>query len=855
MFDQGRLPIGRLALQTCGRAIVSIVCVLACALVACDSTSETARKARQAQNDPSTGFVATTSSPATATDLLTQSIATYRRLSSYQDEGFVSLKYSIDGQPVQDKVPLSVAWSRDGKLGLRAYEVWAGPRGDRWHLKIDRPERPFVEQVLSRDVPSTVTYDWLLDDPFVGEALAAGPTGFPAQLHLLLGEAPFSRLLTSDTKVSFQPSASIDGRACQVVLIEKGTAKYSVWVDRASLLIRRIIYPQENLPQELLQDSRLTGVQLSVEMQSAEANAHINWTRFYPEFEHGSRFVTHFVPPEHELDTRGLDQTLPAFELLATDGTVAMESIVTNARGKTLAMMWLADHPASKLAIEQMTLAKENLRKLDAEAAKKVEFISVWAQPSPPAEMSYEQLRKEWNIPGTLVVDSVAMGRDLLNVMEAPTLVVLDAANRLQIREERANPMLGDLLPQLLVRCTQGENLAAQAIERSKIAKLRSTVELQKARAIDDIAGSWRAHNYPPVNARLTEISRLSLTSPPITTTTDRDSLVWQLTLDGHIYVQSPLGDTKRRIDTPWQLRAGTAYRMELSGDGRYIALATNDGVSKSDSSALPEQGALVQLFRIKTQKNQTVGLSQHGAITDFCWLSVQGSDQPRLAVAMEEGQMVLLDPQNRDQLSGQCSSRPMAFLVNSYKPVGGDVVLESGSVEPLLLGSPTSATLARSVAFSLPPSATGKSTQRLDFQPSNGPWFAATSGKQNVSVDGQAGDSTDVLARGWLAKNEPALFMLDSELNRRWHYRLPVGNYESPWPLASQGIDPVSGTTVWAILDSQQSVHLLRHDGQATDHFGVGEKVRGIALTPDGDRLLLRIVQPTQSTIYQLEW
>lgn len=132
---------------------------------------------------------------------------------------------------------------------------------------------------------------------------------------------------------------------------------------------------------------------------------------------------------------------------------------------------------------------------------------------------------------------------------------------------------------------------------------------------------------------------------------------------------------------------------------------------------------------------------------------------------------------------------------------------------------------------------------RRLTFQPDAGPWLAWRDGTQELT-----------LARGWLATDEPAVFLLDSTLLQRWHYRMPLQG-QQVWTSESVAQDPHSGQPVWGLSTADNTIHLMRADGLIIDHFRVAEPLIGVAVTPNGERLELTLVHTRQTVRYSVDW
>ena len=420
--------------------------LLASLAIGCDRTGESLLKTSNSEVENSDRWVATSASPRSTIEM---SVRTYRRLHTYQDAAFVRLQYTLDGKRLEDRAPLSVAWNDQGHLGLRVYSVEAGPSAGRWRLRLQDAQATVPDQVLSRSIPARVDFPWLLSDPLVAERLSAGLAGFPPQLDLLLAEQPFKGLVDDSAALSFGQPEMIDGRPCLVIRVQRGPADFTLWIDEKSLLVRRLKLPRSHLTPQMLADGRLTDVELTIEFADARGDAEINWSNYEISAEAGEMRVNRFVPDPLRVDVSGYGEQIPGFHLESPTGETVYSSSAPSSRRKATVLLWLADHPTCRIAGEQLQRVSQSLTGLGV-APGAVEFVMVWAEPAPPKDTTFADLRQDWQLPGVLALDRDAMGRDLFQVQEAPTLVVVDQNNRLQLRESRSNPILDQVLPALL---------------------------------------------------------------------------------------------------------------------------------------------------------------------------------------------------------------------------------------------------------------------------------------------------------------------------------------------------------------------------------------------------------------------
>ena len=801
----------------------------------CDTTGDDLQTT--AESVPGGGHrVATSASPRATIE---QMVRTYQQLHSYQDEAYVRLLYDMDGKRLEDRAPLSIAWDDQGQLGLRVYSVEAGPSSGRWRLRLPEAEAIVPGQVLSRAIPTRVDFGWLLSEPLVAERLSAGLAGFPPQLDLLLAPKPLQGLIDDKVALSFSHPETIEGRTCLVVLVVRGTTEFALWIDQENLLLRRLRLPRSHLSPAMLQDGRISNADLTIEFAGARGNEGTNWDSFEVSSQPEELRVNRFVPAPLHVDTSGLGEQVPGFHLESPAGETVYSSSASASQRKATVLVWLADHPTCRMACEQMQRVREALPALGVPKGA-VEFVMVWAEPEPPVGSTFETLAEQWKLPGTLTLDREAMGRDLFNVLEAPTLVVVDQNNRLQLRESRSNPLLDQVLPQLLLRISSGENLADELVQKQIQVTQRHRAELRMAATVDarQTGDPFAARPYLPETFTLQELARSTSKGTAVATGSDEQGSVWtlyntgQLRRDTASTLAMPETQAVTWLDTRWRNDSSSVTRLEVSPASSYVAYASNDKTS-------------VQWIDCNTKENRTIELDTAGRPSDLRWLPGREGNSARLAIITSEGQTLLIDPTDRQQLSGHCPVTPLALLPIRVDEAGiaGYVVLADRSIQPLQLSAPGKLSAASVLTGKSEVADGASSPQRLAFQPDQGPWIV-----------GHDHMKTWTLARGWLAADEPALFLLDEQRNQRWHYRMPLAPEQSA-ATYSVATDPSSGQALWAVLSGKQTIHILRADGRIIDHFRTTESVVGLSLQPNGARLELSVVHAGQAVRYAVNW
>ena len=172
-------------------------------------------------------------------------------------------------------------------------------------------------------------------------------------------------------------------------------------------------------------------------------------------------------------------------------------------------------------------------------------------------------------------------------------------------------------------------------------------------------------------------------------------------------------------------------------------------------------------------------------------------------------------------------------------------MVLENQSIEPIQLSDDSALNSVPLLGRPASHSRGDRSIRenRLSFEPGQGPWWEWGSGQERL-----------ILARGWLARDEAAMFLLDASLNPLWHSRMGLQAEDAGLPHFSVAKDPATGLATWVVSDGSDTVHIMRADG-LTDHFRLSVPFVGLALLPQGDRLQLSVAHTQTIVTYDLQW
>ncbi len=814
-------------------------------LVGCDRTAELAQKDRDPQRVGKLTVTHSESVDRTALSWLEKSAAAYARVTSYADSGRVVMSYQFEGKPIQDVAPLAVAYESPNRLGMKAYQVVASSSQSRFRLKIrgDASPTPLSKQVVSRELPKQLSMPWLLADSIAVEYWAAGLAGSPPQLELLFGDQPFRALLDGASAVRLDGQGTEGGQSYQIVKIMRGPAMYRLWISASTSLLRRIELPTASLPPAMLADKRITDVRLSIELDDPRVGGRVDWTKWEVPVEPLDQLVRYLTaPPLTDVDPK-LGKAIPAFRLPNCEqGSKGWDTSAAAGDGKVQVLVWLADHPSCRATLEQLQLA---ISRIPQPLRQRVAPVVVWAEATPPPGMTFGALKQQWQIDSPVVLDDGEIGRDLLAIAEAPAVMVLDSKHRLQFLQQRGNPLLAELLPDMLKRLCEGENLAQAALEQIQLQQERFIAALWKARASDCVTGAFtQPTTYSPGLVRLELVDVVTMDEPVIGFQSDAMRNLWLLKSSGRLFQLNASGKTEREFasvfsDADNSSKSKGLVRMAIDDAARYVALSA-------------PLGDRLVVLDTATSRTSAVQLNQQ-SLTDFRWLETPAG--LRLAAITPNGKTLLIDPSRFEQHSGQSNQAPLAILprVAEEALTSGYVIMNDGRIEPLIvqdeggvkaaaLGQPASLAVNRRDQSDSNASTVGVVLKNLQFSPAHGPWIQWRDQKHTLT-----------LARGWLGSDEPAIYVLDDKLQQLWHAPLAVGEGAEICG-ADVALDPATGQPHWTLATADQSLHILRADGQLVDDCRLSAAIRGVALVPMGQELRLWVAHDEKLVQYRFQ-
>ena len=398
--------------------------------------------------------------PVTAEALLQSTVDAYKSADGYQDQGVVRLRYRRDGRRFEDEAPLSISWGSPNCVHMQAYQVRVVCDGEHLFARLqDEATGNLDGQVVDRPAPAQLTLEELYDhDEVLNAACRQGLIGYPPQLDLLLGAQPLAALRGDQATRRLLDPSPIDGRPCHRMGIDTPDGRFVLWIDQESLVVRRMEYPSAAFAPEMAQDESVEDVQLTAEFRGATFVRQVSRDIFAFDMPPQAKRVRKFVPPPRELPSDLFGTTAAPFGFAdLTGGTVSHESLGDRIK----VLLWFNNHPACQSNVRQLQRVYQHYKTQD-----RLAILAVCAEPSTVSDSQVADLMRLWQADLPTVRDVQACGRDLFHVPWAPTLVVLDGKNVVQIFEVGANPDLGAELPQVLDRLLAGENLAAEILDQ-----------------------------------------------------------------------------------------------------------------------------------------------------------------------------------------------------------------------------------------------------------------------------------------------------------------------------------------------------------------------------------------------------
>ncbi len=416
----------------------------------------------------------TASSSPRADDVMKLMLSAYRHANHYQDRGVVQLRYRRNGKSFEDHAPLAVSWQTPNRLRVQAYQVDVACDGKQLLGRIqDEATQDFDGQIIVRDAPERLTLRELWeDDENLSLAFRQGLAGYPMQLDLLLSEAPLAALMEDGVQRTLLEPAKLDGNACYRVNVATADGAFVLWVDQECFVLRRVEYPAATFAPEIDADKSVRDLHLTVEFRAASFAAAPAESRFAYRVPTSAKRVKRLIPPPRELPSDLFGKTTAPFAFTSLSGQPVSNQTLGD---RIKVLVWFNNHPACESTIEQVNQVYQQYKSND-----RIAIQAVCAEASSFSNQQLAALAQSWHVDLPMARDPKALGRDLFKVPWAPTVVVLDANNIVQIYEVGANPNLVAELPQVLEQLLAGHDVAAAILDQFRQQRTKYERALQR---------------------------------------------------------------------------------------------------------------------------------------------------------------------------------------------------------------------------------------------------------------------------------------------------------------------------------------------------------------------------------------
>lgn len=740
-----------------------------------------------------------------ARQLLADMIAAYHSADSYRDDGVVQTSFVYGGRQQVDEQPFAATFQRPNRLALEMYSTRLKSDGEKVYATIDG----LGDQVVVVPAPETIVapdfYAW----KDLHQVVRPGIAGASVQLDLLTGADPWDEVMQEFPTAKLTDGGQVDGHETFLVTLSSETDALKMWIDKQSLVLRRLRFPTQ---EHVRMDPNLSEMSLVAEFKNAQLGPGIAAESFvWPRTDDEVYVRFPVQPPNDALKPSPLvGRPAPAFAFVTADGQNVDQQ---SQAGKVTVLDFWATWCRPCL---------DSLPKLSEIAAgyddnPQVAFYAVNTEER--SEVSDEKVGGaleviQANLPFLRMTDgSDAM--QAFGIEGIPTAVILGPEGKVQYYQVGATPQFYEQLPKLIDALLAGESIAddAEAAWAAEQRRYQQELEFADADRPGDVVEIPRAEI-----AAASQPARL------------KKSQVWmndEMIAPGFVLpVAGPDGLQLFAIDN-W------SSIVELDAAGKIVA--------RHEEAA----DKLENLSFLRTTTNSD----------GERFFLVGGAGQPQVALADGDWRQQLLYPTEDTAaiFSGQFApvggDGATGFVVGYLGPVGiqgvslggerlwrnrsvqniGQIAVTPGAA-PTILCTHELGTIARLDAEGM----------ELDSFTISGRAVA------NIAVDDLNGDGAYQVA-ALVVDGEGARSLVGLAADGRvdWSYPVPSGEHTVPIEPLISGYALAGGKKCWIVAAADGSIHFIAGDGQELDRFNYGQTITGIAASPDSDQPTLWVSTP----------
>jgi thiol-disulfide isomerase/thioredoxin/outer membrane lipoprotein-sorting protein len=758
--------------------------------------------------------VANASEELTAESVLKRMATAYRQAKTYQDAGTVTLRFTQQGQKVDEKFDFSVAFSRPNKLRLDCYQVVLRNDGKNVFGFLKDIE-DVAGQVLALEAPAELSLANMVLDASMQDVMRSGVAQAPPQLVLLVADNALELILAGAKPPLLLPSKNYESQPCHRVRVDSEDGSLVLWIDEQTFALRRVDYPTTAFQKNLEQNGPVSGLELYAEFSGCKFNANVPDVAFQFEVPAEAKLVKRLLGPAPSPPSKLLGKPAPEFVFTTIDGKkVTREDI----KDKVVVLdFWFTQCTPCQESFPLMNKVYQRYKDSD-----KVVFLAVNADDNTLTDATVRETMKSWGSELPLARDPNQDIRKLFDVTGMPTLFVIGPDGKVEHHEMGLNPKLAQELPSTIESLLAGKpthELAQKTYER---------------RAAEFEQALQTAPEVPAADGQVSEIPKAEI-KPKSEPARHRLTKLWsaaEVKMPGNVFVVEAASGSGARpkllvvdswnsvVEIGWDGTVGARHELPLSSDGAVSTLRTaTDGAGKRYFAAFLTAQQQFHVFDQDWKPLLSFPAAsdpKHEGIGDVQFADLNGDGTLEMAVGYwgDVGlQYVTLDG------TRTWTDRTLQFVLrlatSGVDANGKRRLLAANSQGTVGVFSPEGKP-AEAVTI------TGRPLQTI---------YAA-------DLDGDAKPELCGLSYRSLGAN--SLVGFDLEGKELWSYDLPTGVHEKP-------IEPITHARLlgkqgqWLAAGADGSVHILGADGKLIDTFHYGASLAGLAAAQiDGESVLV---------------
>jgi thiol-disulfide isomerase/thioredoxin len=377
----------------------------------------------------------------------------YRSAKSYSDKGLVRIMAEAGDQKIDHVADFSVAFKRPNKLRMEVYEVKLVIDGKKMYAAIE----DLPGQVLEKDAPAELTMKAVYCDPILTAAASNGFAGALPQVLLLLDDKAVDVLLRDAEEPKLVEPGTIEGRECFRVQIRLLDGLAVFWIDKETLVLRRMLLPTDDLRRQMEKksNSQLESLSLVADFPGAQLNGPVDSLAFRFEAPEGAEIVSYFIPPHPE---QLLGKKTPEFTFFDLDGKpVTAQSLA----GKIAVLdFWATSCAPCKASLPELQKVYEKYRDND-----KVAFLAVSLDEPQVENTTIADFWRELKLDIPVYRDPEESAVNF-NFSGIPSSFIIDAKGIVQDYEAGVDPGLAQVLPEKIDKLLAGEEIYEAPLKR-----------------------------------------------------------------------------------------------------------------------------------------------------------------------------------------------------------------------------------------------------------------------------------------------------------------------------------------------------------------------------------------------------